>query len=152
MLQPARQGADDVCPAQAVAAGAAHRQYTVKAKFCAVVAIELLQLRCFSGRAMRQTGGVLFLRRRRREGGGRLAGQLRMRADQRHLGVRPGVAHGLGQRKLQLRQGSKRAAAQRVLKHPGRVLIQSVKRLPDVCQRTVVDVFKRGGHEGGRGG
>ena len=87
VLQPAREGGDDLLPAQAHAARAAHREDERKAEFCVVVGVELLQRGEFFGRAMGQTGLALLVGRFDAEACAdhRLAGQFRVGLDELDL-------------------------------------------------------------------
>jgi hypothetical protein len=148
VVQPAREGLDDLRLGQAAAARTAHRQDEGEAELVVVVGVELLDALELLRRAVGQAGLALLVGRFRRQGLGHhgLASQLRVGADQRQLRLLAGARQHLGQRVLELRQRLERPLLQRLGGDPGRVLVQAVEHLLGFGRRRGVELVECVGH------
>ena len=130
VVEPAREGRDDLGLAEADAARAAHREDERKAEACVVRGVQRLDAREFLGRAGGQASLALLVgrlgRQRLRNHG--LAGQFRVGANQRKLRIASGFAHHLDQRALEMRQAGKRGAGSGALRNPRRVLVDAFEQ------------------------
>ncbi|MCY1536041.1 hypothetical protein D9M68_714780 [compost metagenome] len=129
VVQPAREGLDDLALGETRAARAAHGQDEREAELGVVVGVELLDLRELFGRAVGQAGLVLLVGRL---GGERLAdhglaGELGVGADQADLLVGRRRGQRLHQRVLEMRERAEGALHQRALRDPGRVFVHAVE-------------------------
>ncbi len=148
VLEPAREGGDDLGAREPAAARPAHGEDEGPAEARVVVGVELLDAREFGGRAVRQARRGLLVGRfgGERLADHRLAGQLRVGADQRELRLAAGFGQHLHQRMLELRQRLERPALQRTLGDPGRVLVQAVEPTRGILRARRIELFQRDGH------
>ena len=148
-LQPPLEGRDDLAAREARAALASHREDERPAEFRVVVGVEPLERRELLGRAVRQAGARLLLRRfgRQRAGDHRLAGQFRVRAHQGELAVALGVAHDVHERELQVREALERSRFQRGFDDPRRMFVQPVQPGAGVGRACRVEVSEGEGHQ-----
>ena len=148
VAQAAGEGGDDLVPPQPEAARPAHGQDEGEAEPGVVVGVELLQPGEFLGRAVGQAGLALLVGRL----GGerlrhhRLAGQLRVGADQRELRLQPRVSHDGDESVFQPGQARERPQCGGAFGDPRRVLVGAVQQRHELGGRGGVEVFDRQGH------
>ncbi len=144
VLEAPLERGDDLRLAQAVAARATHGEDEREAELLVVGGIEVLQRGQLVGAAVGEAGLALFMRRLggQRLGRHRLAGQLRMGAQEGLLSLQAGTGHGFDEHALELGQARERPARFGPIGDPGRVFVDALEQHAEHRGRCAVELVE----------